>query len=149
MKPASTVQLRLRGLTRRQLSTSLIAAAPLFYIAYLTIVRHSPLVRLMPAIDLICVAAAALPWVSLLLARATYRAKCDDIAIHVRNEALPYKTIRELRLQKTPRRITLHLIRSEDIQLQLVLADAFAGRLEPLATLRERLAAHNLTFPDL
>ncbi len=146
---SSTVQLRLRGLTRRHLLTSLIAAAPLLYIAYLTIAKHSPLVQKVPSIDLICLAAAALPWLSLLAARATYRAKCDDIALHVRNEALPYKTIRELRLQKTPRRITLHLIRSEDIQLQLVLADAFAGRLEPLATLRSRLAAHNLTFPEI
>lgn len=149
MKPSSTVQLRLRGLTRRQILTSLIAAAPLLYIAYLTFVRHSPLARLMPSIDIICVAAAALPWLSLFAARATYRAKCDDIAIHVRNEALPYKTIRELRLVKTPRRITLHLIRSEDLQIHLVLADAFAGRLEPLQTLRTRLAAHNLTFPEL
>jgi hypothetical protein len=146
---SSTVQLRLRGITQRQILTSLIAAAPLCYVAYLTLVRHSPLARLMPSIDLICVAAAALPWVSLWMARATYRAKCDDIAIHVRNEALPYKTIRELRLQKTPRRTTLHLIRSEDLQLQLVLTDAFAGHLEPLSTLRDHLAAHNLTFPAL
>jgi hypothetical protein len=149
MKPSSTVHLRLRGLTRRQLLTSLIAAAPLFYVAYLTLIRHSPLARQLPSIDLICVAAAALPWLSLFAARATYRAKCDDIAIHVRNEALPYKTIRELRLTKTPRRITLHLIRSEDLQIHLVLADAFAGRLEPLQTLRARLSAHNLTFPEL
>jgi hypothetical protein len=146
---SSTVQLRLRGITRRQLLTSLIAASPLLYVAYLTIVKHSPLIQKVPSIDVICLAAAALPWLSLFAARATYRAKCDDIALHVRNEALPYKTIRELRLQKTARRITLHLVRSEDIQIQLILADAFAGRLEPLATLRERLAAHNLTFPEV
>ena len=146
---SSTVQLRLRGITRRHLLTSLIAAAPLLYVAFLTVAHHSPIARKIPSIDIICVAAAALPWLSLLAARATYRAKCDDIAIHVRNEALPYKTIRELRLQKTARRITLHLIRSEDIQLQLVLADAFAGRLEPLQILRDRLAAHNLTFPEI
>jgi hypothetical protein len=146
---SSTVQLRLRGITRRHLLTSLIAASPLLYVAYLTIAKHSPLIQKVPSIDIICIAAAALPWLSLFAARATYRAKCDDIAIHVRNEALPYKTIRELRLQKTSRRITLHLVRSEDLQIQLVLADAFAGRLQPLATLRERLAMHGLTFPEV
>ena len=45
----------------------------------------------------------------------TYRAKCDDIAVHVRGEALPYKTIKELRVERTRRRTTLHLVRSEDI----------------------------------
>ena len=149
MKPASTVQLRLRGITSRQVMTSLIAMAPLGYVAYLTFVRHSALARVMPSILVICAAAAALPWVSLWMARATYRAKCDDIAVHVRGEALPYKTIREVRLERTARRTTLHLVRAEDIQIQLVVRDVFAGRLEPLDVLRQRLAAHNLTFGDV
>ena len=49
----------------------------------------------------------------------------------MRGEALPYKTIKELRVERGRRRTTLHLVRSEDIQLSLVLWDAYAGRLQP------------------
>jgi hypothetical protein len=56
--------------------------------------------------------------------------------------------IKELRIRRTRRRTTLHLVRSEDIQLPLVLWDAYAGRLEPLDILRERLGAHGLSFDD-
>jgi hypothetical protein len=144
----STVQLRLRGIMPRQLVSALVATAPLAYVAWLTLVRHSPLVRAQPSLLALCAAAALLPWVSLFLARASYRAKCDDIALHVRGEALPYKTIREVRVERRPRRTILHLVRSEDIKLSLVLHDAFAGHLEPLSVLRERLAAHGLKLED-
>jgi hypothetical protein len=143
---SSTVQLRLRGLTWRQLASSAVAAAPLGYAIYLTLAHQHGLLHLQPWLLALYVAVAALPWLSLWAARATYRAKCDDVAVHVRGEALPYKTIRELRVERTPRRTTLHLVRSEDIRLQLVLYDAFAGRLEPLTVLRERLAAYGLRF---
>ncbi|HEY2746223.1 MAG TPA: hypothetical protein VGL86_16425, partial [Polyangia bacterium] len=89
---------------------------------------------------------AFVPWLWRAFARAAYRAKCDDIAVHVRGEALPYKTIKELRVERTRRRTTLHLVRSEDIQLALVLWDAYAGRLQPFDVLEDRLAAHGLTF---
>lgn len=148
-KPATTVQLALRGLMPRQLTMSLVTLAPLGYIAWLTFVKHSPLWRAAPAIVLIAAAAALLPWVSLLLARRSTRAKCDDVAVHAGGEALPYKTIRELRIERTPRRVVLHLVRSADLELRLVLVDAFVGRLEPLAVLRERLAAHGLTFEEV
>jgi hypothetical protein len=146
MKPSSTVQLRMRGLMPRQLASAVIAALPLGYVAWLTVARHSPLLHAQPSLLAFCAAAAALPWVSLFMARASYRVSCDDVAVHVRGEALPYKTIREIRLERTPRRHVLHLVRAEDIQLRLVVWDAFAGRLEPLAVLRERLAKHDLTF---
>jgi hypothetical protein len=145
-RPPSTVQLRLRGVMPRQLISALVTLAPLGYLGWLTVVRHSPLVRAQPSLLLLCVAAALLPWVSLLLARASYRVKCDDIAVHVRGEALPYKTIKELRVERRPRRTILHLVRSADIEISLVIYDAFAGRLEPLSVLRERLAAHGLHF---
>ena len=45
MKPSSTVQLRMRGVMPRQLLSAAIATAPLVYVAFLTVVRHSPLVR--------------------------------------------------------------------------------------------------------
>jgi hypothetical protein len=146
MKEPTTVQLRLRGIMPRQLASALVAAAPLGWVAWLTLARHSPIARAMPALLALCAAVAALPWLSLWAARASYRAKCDDVAVHLRGEALPYKTIRELRVERTPRRVTLHLVRAEDIQLALVLWDAFAGRLEPLGVLRQRLGQHGLSF---
>jgi hypothetical protein len=146
MSAPSTVQLRLRGIMPRQLLAALLTLSPLGYIMWLTFVKGSALVRVQPSLLGLCAAVALLPWVSLLLARATYRAKCDDIAVHLRGEALPYKTIKEVRVERTPRRTILHLVRSEDIKLSLVIADAFAGRLEPLAVLRERLAKHGHTF---
>ena len=145
----STVQLRLRGIMPMQLAAAAVAVAPLAYLAFQTIVHHSRLVTRSPLLLGLCAAGALLPWLSRALARASYRARCDDIAVHVRGEALPYKTIKEVRLARTPRRVTLHLVRSADIELVLVLRDVYAGRLEPLAVLRERLARHNLTLPDL
>jgi hypothetical protein len=110
------------------------------------VVQHLPYPTQQPLMTALCAAVALAPWVYRAVARATYRAKCDDVAVHLRGEALPYKTIKELRVEKTRRRTILHLIRSEDIKLALVLWDAYAGRLHPLDVLRERLAKHGLTF---
>ena len=143
---SSTVQLRLRGLMPGHLLMSVVAAIPIARIAYATIVQHLPYPTKQPLMTAICAFLALLPWIYRAVARAAYRAKCDDIAVHVRSEALPYKTIKELRVEKTRRRTILHLIRSEDIELRLVLWDAYAGRLQPLDVLRERLAAHGLNW---
>jgi hypothetical protein len=142
----STVQLRLRGLMPGHLLMSVVAAVPIGRIAYATVVQHLPYPSQQPLMTALCALLALLPWLWRAIARAGYRAKCDDVAVHVRGEALPYKTIKEARVERTRRRTTLHLIRSEDIQLALVLWDAYAGRLEPLSALRERLKAHGLTF---
>jgi hypothetical protein len=135
----ATVQLRLRGVTVPQIVAGLISAGPLLFVGFEVAVRH-----VQPPLSLtgLSVLVAGLPWLSRAAARATYRAKCDDIAVHVRGEALPYKTIKEVRVERSPRRDVLHLIRSEDIQLELVLRDAFAGRLEPLDELEHRLSTH-------
>lgn len=146
MKPASTVQLRLRGVMPSHVIMSLVAAVPIGRILYATVFQHIPYPTKLPGMTAICAALALLPWLWRAYARATYRAKCDDVAVHVRGEALPYKTIKELRVERARNRTTLHLVRSEDIQIALVIWDAYAGRLEPLNVLRERLAAHNLTW---
>jgi hypothetical protein len=146
MKAATTVQLRLRGLMPGHALMSLVAAVPIARIAYATVVQHLPYPTKQPLMTAICAVLALLPWLYRAVARAAYRAKCDDVAVHVRGEALPYKTIKELRVERTRRRTTLHLVRSEDIQLRLILWDAYAGRLQPLDILRERLAVHGLTF---
>jgi hypothetical protein len=143
---SSTVQLRLRGLMPGHALMALVAAVPAARIAYATVVQHLPYPTRQPLMTAVCAALALLPWLWRAFARSAYRAKCDDIAVHVRGEALPYKTIKELRVERTRRRTTLHLVRSEDIQLALVLWDAYAGRLQPIDVLRERLAAHDLTF---
>jgi hypothetical protein len=145
----ATVQLRLRGIMPMQVAAATVAAAPVGFLVGESLVRHSRLVLHSPLLAALCVAAALLPWLSRALARASYRAKCDDIAVHVRGEALPYKTIKELRLERTPRRVTLHLVRSADIELVLVLRDIYAGRLEPLGVLRDRLAKNGLTLAPL
>jgi hypothetical protein len=146
MKPASTVQLRLRGLMPTHVIMSAVAAVPIGRILYATIFQHLPYPTQLPGMTAICAGLALVPWAWRAYARATYRAKCDDVAVHVRGEALPYKTIKELRVERGRRRTTLHLVRSEDIQIALVLWDAYAGRLQPLDVLRERLAEHNLTW---
>ena len=148
MKPSSTVQLRLRGLMPGHLLMSVVAAVPFARIAYATFAQHLPYPTRQPLMTAIAALLALVPWLYRAWARSRYRAKCDDIAVHVRGEALPYKTIKEARVDKTRRRTTLHLVRSEDIQLSLVLWDAYAGRLDGRDVLRERLAAHGLRFDE-
>ena len=143
---SSTVQLRLKGLMPSHVIMAAVAAVPIGRIAYATVVQHLPYPTQQPLMTAVCALLALLPWLWRAYARASYRAKCDDIAIHVRGEALPYKTIKELRVERARTRTTLHLIRSEDLTLALVLWDAYAGRLTPLDVLRERLAEHKLTF---
>jgi hypothetical protein len=145
----TTVQLRLSGIMPMQIAAAVVAVAPLAFLAGESLVHHSPLALRSPWLLVMCAAGALLPWLSRALARASYRAKCDDIAVHVRGEALPYRTIKELRVERTRRRVTLHLVRSADIELVLVLRDIYAGRLEPLNVLRERLAKHSLTLAPL
>lgn len=135
----ATVPLRLRGVTPLHLTSATISALPLGYATFQLVVKHAPV---SPALLSLSAIVALLPWVSRAVARATYRAKLDDIAIHVRGEALPYKTITELEVRRTPRRTLLILRRGETVELHLVLRDAYAGRLEPLAELAERLARH-------
>ena len=143
---SSTVQLRLRGLMPAHLIMSLVAAVPIARIGYAMVMQHLPYASREPLMTGVSALLAFLPWLWRAYARAAYRAKCDDIAVHVRGEALPYKTIKELRVERGRRRTTLHLVRSEDIQLSLVLWDAYAGRLQPIDALDERLAAHGLTY---
>jgi hypothetical protein len=148
MKPPSTVYLRLRGLTVGHALMSAVAAIPLAKIAYVSLVDHVPFAARNPQLVALSAVLALVPWLWRGMARALVAAKCDDVAVHVRGEALPYKTIRELRVERKRRRTILHLVRSADIRLSLVLWDAYAGRLQPLATLRERLAQHGLTFDE-
>jgi hypothetical protein len=140
----ATVQLRLRGATVPHLIASVISALPVAYVGFQVAVNHA---RPTPLLIALSAAVAFLPWLSRAAARATYRAKCDDVAVHVRGEALPYKTIKELTIVTTPRRRVVRLIRSEQIWLELVLWDAFAGRLEPIDELRKRLSANGHELP--
>jgi hypothetical protein len=142
----STVRLRLVGITPMQLAAAAVAAAPLGFVMFQIFARHAALHS--PLLVAACAAVALVPWGSRAVARASYRAKCDDIAVHAGAEALPYKTIKEVRVERTPRRVYLHLVRSPDIELVLVLRDSYAGRLEPLATLRERLAKHGFSVEE-
>ncbi len=137
----ATVQLRLKGATPLHLAAATISALPILFIDYQLMAHHAHPTL---ALWLLSGAVAFLPWISRAMARSAYRAKCDEVAVHLRGEALPYKTISEVRVEKNFRRTVLHLKRSETIELQLVLADAFAGRLEPFVELDRRLREHGL-----
>jgi len=139
----ATVNLRLRGVTPLHLGAAAVSAAPAAYCAVL-LARHAPVGVPLVALSF---AVALLPWVSRALARASYRAKCDDIAVHVRGEALPYKTITDVAVERSARRHVLRLKRGETVELALVLWDAFAGRLEPLDELAKRLEAAGRPIP--
>jgi hypothetical protein len=142
----ATVNLRFRGITPLHMAAAAISAYPLVFVAYQALVRHaSPSVSLAMAVA----AVAALPWLSRAAARITYRAKCDEVAVHVRGEALPYRTITRVSVARSHlgRRTTLTLERGQTVRLELVLRDAFAGRLEPLDELAARLAQHGHPLP--
>jgi hypothetical protein len=141
----ATVPLRLRGVTPLHLGAAVVAACPLGFAGFQVLVHHA---RLSAPLLAFAAAAALLPWLSRAAARASYRARCDDVAVHVRGEALPYKTITEVRVARSLRRHTLHLRRGETVELELVLWDAFAGRLEPLDELSHRLASSGHPIPQ-
>jgi hypothetical protein len=132
-----TTQMRLRGVTVPHLIAAAISAAPLGYLLYLAVARQLQVSSLMSAAAAVV---ALLPWLSRGAARASYRAKCDDIAVHVRGEAVPYKTITAVRVESGPRRDLLIIERGQTVRLELVLRDAFAGRLRPLDHLKKKLA---------
>ena len=120
------------------MASAMALALPIVYIVYLdggAVQARVP--SLMAGLSALV---ALLPWLSRAAARASYRAKCDDIAVHVRGEALPYKTISAVRVERSPRRDVLHLERGQTVRLELVLRDAFAGRLAPLDQLKKKLA---------
>ena len=138
----ATVPLRLRGITAPQIAVAIVSAAPAGFLAYNVLTRHvQPSTPLM----LLSFAVALLPWLSRAAARASYRAKCDDVAVHVRGEALPYKTITAATVEKSARRTILRLSRGETVELVLTLRDAFAGTLEPWDELRARLEKHGFS----
>jgi hypothetical protein len=132
----ATVQLRFRGFTAPHLVAAGISIAPLAFVAVKLGTHATPSLLALSAV------VALLPWLSRGAARATYRAKCDDVAVHVRSEALPYKTITDAQVERSARRTVLRLRRGETVELVLVLRDAFAGTLEPWEELRDRLAKH-------
>jgi hypothetical protein len=141
----ATTYLRLKGITPAHAVSALIAALPIGWVAWKAGVSHAVVPGSLAAM---CAAAAFVPWLSWLIRRA-YRAKCDDIAVHVRNESLPYKTITEVIVERTARRKILRLKRGESIELELILWDAFAGTLQPIDVLAKKLAEHGKPIPDL
>ena len=147
MKPPSTVVLRLRGLMPAHLFMSLVAAVPVARIGYAYFVQHLPYPTREPLITAVVGAAGAVAVaVARLCARWPIAQSATTSPCTCAARRCPYKTIKELRVERGRRRTTLHLVRSEDIQLALVVWDAYAGRLQPIDVLSERLAAHGLTF---
>jgi hypothetical protein len=138
-----TTQMRLRGITVAQVVAATISVAPLGYLLFLAASRHLPVPSFLAGGAAIV---ALLPWLSRAIARATYRAGCDEIAVHVRGEAVPYRTITSVRVENGPRREVLIIERGETVRLDLVLRDRFAGRLAPLDQLRKKLAEFGFTL---
>src|SRR5262245_19959464 len=114
-----TQQLRLRGVTVPQIVAAMVSVVPFVYLSWQVLVRHMMLKQ--PLLFLFTAMVAALPWLSRAAARASYRAKFDDIAVHVAGEAMPYKTITAVSVEKTARRHILVLQRGNTATIRLVL----------------------------
>jgi hypothetical protein len=134
----ASTQLRLRGVTGLQLAVATASLAPLGYVAYTVIVKQVAVanLQLLGGLSLLV---ALLPWLSRGMARANYRASVDDIALHFRGEALPFRAVKAVHVHRSWRRTLLQLERSETIEMWLLLEDAFAGKLAPLDALISRL----------
>ena len=130
------IQLRMRGVPASFVVSAIIAAAPAAYVLFEKLGRGAPIDGMLVAI---CCGAAFLPWASRLVARLSYRAAVDDIALHLAGDALPWNTITRVREIKRPRRTVLILERGRTSRFTLVTRDLFAGRLEPLEELTRRL----------
>jgi hypothetical protein len=141
----ATVNLRLTGVMPLHALAAAVSAWPIAYVGWLAAARHAAVGT---TLVLGSAVVAVLPWLSRAVARTTYRAKCDEVAVHVRGEALPYRMITSLSVEKNARRTTLTIHRGETVRIELVLRDAFAGRLEPLDELVRRLAAHGHNLPN-
>jgi hypothetical protein len=132
-------QLKMRGAPPMLWISALIAAAPAVFVIFEMTVKRAPLSSLLLVGSL---AAAALPWLSRLAGRLTYRAAFDDIALHVGGEAIPWNTITRTKVLVGLRRELLVVERGSVATIVLVTRDLFAGHLEPMAELRKHLAAH-------
>ncbi len=142
---SSTVRLRLTGMTVRHAVSAIITATPLAFIGQTWLTRH-----FLPSTPMIAGAGvlALVPWLGRAWVRHRAAAKCDDIAVHVGGEALPYKMIKSARIERGARRHVLVLERSAEIVLRLIWWDAVAGSLTPAEVLRERLMRAGRTIDD-
>jgi hypothetical protein len=141
------VQLRLRGFTVAHAISATTAAAPLVYLLYVTQIRGASFGPRLGTFLLAAVGVALLPWMSRAIARLTYRASCDEIAVHIRGESLTYKTITKVTVRRTFRRSTLVLQRGATTAFYLVLWDRYGGRLEPFDVLAKHLESNGLSIP--
>ena len=126
----------MRGLPPALWVSAVIAMSPLAFAVYERLVLHARIETLLLAL---CAAAALLPWLSRAVARLTYRAAVDDLALHVGGEALLFSTITAMERHETWRRSWLILRRGRVLRVDLLTRDLFAGRLEPIAELEKRL----------
>ena len=125
-----------------QLVSAGLSLLPLGYVGYQVWGRGLGLSARTAPLVAIAVGVALLPWVSRLIARANYRASFDDLAVHFRGQAIIYKTITDVTIEKTARSTLLTLRRDDIAEMTLILRDAFAGRLEPWEPLRQKLRDH-------
>jgi hypothetical protein len=132
-------QLRMRGAPIALWISAIISACPAAFVLFEIEARHAPLSSTLLLLSLVT---AALPWLSRLAGRLTYRAAFDDIALHVAGEAIPWNMITRVKVLVGLRRDLLVVERADVSTIVLVTRDLFAGHLEPMAELRKKLAAH-------
>src|SRR4051812_10932034 len=98
----------LRGTTPPHLAAAAISASPLGYSLYQIMVHSAHLPVVLTALTGLV---AALPWLSRQVARMAARAELDDLAVHIRGEAVFYRSLTAVAVVRTRRRRTLRLER--------------------------------------
>ncbi len=132
------IELRMRGASPVLIASALIAIAPLGFCLYELRAAHRPV---LPLLVMASALVAAMPWLSRVAARLSYRAAVDDFALHVGGEALPWNKITAVETERSWRRTSMIFHRGDTLSVRLVVRDLFAGRLEPFGELTGRLPA--------
>lgn len=138
--------LRLSGITRSHVLTTIAAAAPMVNILYQWQQRGNQF-RLAWWIWVGCAVVLALPLAIRSLVRALHRPTMDEHGIFLGTCAIPFAKITEVRIGRKGRRRYLFLRRDRSEEICLILEDPYAGKLTPLQSLIEKLVAHRPDDP--
>lgn len=136
---APRTELRLRGITRSHVFTTVAAAVPIVNVLYQTTTR--PGLQLAWWIWVGCAVVSTLPWVARGLVRLMHQPSFDELGVFLGERAIPFAKLTEVVIGRKGRRRYLFLRRDKTDELCLILEDPYAGKLAPLAPLAAKLRA--------